>query len=100
MVCLDGSYEKVFEFIKILNKRNSDLDQKVVSIFTKATVSSLGYYQHKDSVFIPEIKEMFDEYEKEIEECGKQYQQIAKDFMNSYGLEEYLTNFTKKIDDC
>jgi len=91
------AYEKVFEFIQILNKRNSKLDQKVASIFTKATVSGLGYYQHKDSVFIPEIKEMFDEYEKEIEECSNQYQGIAKDFMNSYGLEDHLTKFTKNI---
>ena len=89
------AYEKVFELIEILKKRNSELDQQVASIFTKVTVSGLGYYQHKDSIFIPEIKEMCDEYEKEIEECSKQYQQIAKDFMNSYGLEDYLTKFTK-----
>jgi len=38
--------------------------------------------------------------EKEIEECGKQYQQIAKDFMNSYGLEDYLLISQKIIDDC
>ncbi|WP_232540803.1 hypothetical protein [Lysinibacillus fusiformis] len=91
------AYEKVFEFIEILKKRNSELDQQVASIFTKATVSGLGYYQHKDSIFIPEIKGMCDEYEKEIEECSKQYQQIAKDFMNSYGLEDYLTKFTQNI---
>ncbi|MCT6922797.1 hypothetical protein [Metasolibacillus sp.] len=91
------AYEKVFEFIEILKKRNSELDQQVASIFTKATVSGLGHYQHKDSVFIPEVKEMYDKYEKEIDECSKQYQQIAKDFLNSYGLEDYHTKFIKNI---
>lgn len=73
------------------------MDKKVASIFIKVTVAGVGYYQHQNSVFIPEINEMFEEYEKAIQECGKQYQQIAKDFMNSYGLEDYLTKFTKNL---
>lgn len=91
------AYERVPELIEILNKRNSSLDQRVSLIFMKATISGLGYYQNKDSVFIPEIKEMVDEYEKEIQECGEKYQKTAKDFMNSYGLEDYLTTITKNI---
>jgi hypothetical protein len=91
------AYEKINELVGILNKRSSALDQKVATIFIKATVAGVGYFQHKDSAFIPEIKELFDKYEEEIIECGKQYQQVAKDFMKSYGLENYGTKFSKNI---
>ncbi|MEX3625356.1 hypothetical protein [Viridibacillus arvi] len=91
------AYEKVNELIGILYKRSSELDRKVASIFIKATAAGLGYYQLKDSVFIPEIKEIFEEYEKEIQECGRLYQQVAKDFMESYGLEDYQTRIYKKF---
>lgn len=91
------AYEKINEFIRILNKRNSEMDQKVISIFINATISALGLYQHKDSLRIPEIKEMFEEYKSELYQCGEQYLQIAKSFMNSYGLEDHLTKFTKNI---
>lgn len=90
-------YEKLNEFIRILNKRNSEIDQKVASIFIKATIAGLGIYQHKDTLRIPEIKEMFLEYQTELHKCGEKYQQIAKSFMKSYGLEDYLTTFTKNI---
>lgn len=85
------AYEKMNEFIGILRKRNSEIDQKVVTIFMNAIIAGLGYYQHKDSAFIPEIKEMLIEYEKGLKKCGEQYQEIAKEFMNSYGLEDHLT---------
>lgn len=91
-------YEKVFDFIEILNKRNSELDKIVISIFQRATISGLGYYLHKDSALIPEIKEIVDEYEKDIEECKKQYSDIASAFMDSYGLKDYLTKFTENMD--
>ncbi|MFB5268181.1 hypothetical protein ACE41H_15545 [Paenibacillus enshidis] len=88
-------YDRVFEFVEVLKKRNSELDQKVASIFIKATVSGLGYYQTKEAAFIPEYGEMFDEYEKDIEECTKEYLEVAKDFMESYGLEGYGTKISK-----
>ncbi|WP_249937975.1 hypothetical protein [Niallia circulans] len=90
-------YEKLNEFIQILNKRNSEIDQKVASQFINATISGLGLYQHKDSLIFPEIKELFHEYETELHQCGEQYKQIAKSFMNSYGLEDYLTIFRKTL---
>lgn len=40
---------------------------------------------------------MVDEFEKEILLCSEQYQQIAKEFMNSYGLEDYLTKFNEGL---
>lgn len=86
-------YERVFEFVDVLRKRNSELDQKVVAIFIKATVSGFRYYQDKESdwlaAVIPEIGEMIGKYENDIEECAKEYRNIAKDFMVSYGLEDY-----------
>lgn len=90
-------YEKLNEFIQILNKRNSEIDQKVISIFTNATISALGLYQHKDSLRFPEIKEIFEEYKSNLQQCGEQYQQISESFMNSYGLEDYGTKFMKNI---
>jgi len=90
-------YENVFDFLEILNKRNSELDQKVASIFKKATIAGFAYYQNSSATFILEIKEICDEAENLLEECGKQYQVLAKDFMLSYGLEDYLTQFTKAI---
>ena len=91
------AYEKLNDFIEVLYKRNSELDRKVVSIFVKATAAGLGIYQHKDSVRFPEIKEMVEGYEKNIQECKEQYQQIAREFMESYGLEDHLTKFMKNI---
>lgn len=88
-------YGKVFDFIEILNKRNSELDQKVASIFKKATLAGYEYYRNKDLTFIPEIKEIFDEAENTIEECDKNYKEVAKDFMCSYGLEDYITKFER-----
>lgn len=92
------AYDKMFEFLEILHKRNSELDQKVAAIFVKAAVSGLGYYQHQNSTFIPEIQELYNEYEKAIEECNNQYQQVAKDFMNSYDLEDHCTKFIIQFD--
>ncbi|MCM3360909.1 hypothetical protein [Niallia sp. MER TA 168] len=96
--CLSNrGYEKLNEFIRILNKRNSEIDHKVASLFIKTTIAGVGLCQHKDSLIFPEIKELFDEYETELHQCGEQYKQIAKSFMNSYGLEDYLTIFTKTL---
>lgn len=92
------AYDKMFEFLKLLHKRSSELDQKVAAIFIKATVSGLGYYQHQSFTFIPEIKELYNEYEEAIEECHNQYKEVAKDFMNSYGLEDYHTKFMSRFD--
>lgn len=89
--------EKIFDFIEILNKRNSELDQKVTSIFKRATIAGFDYYKNNHSKFIPEIKEICDEAENLIEKCGKQYQQVASDFMSSYGLEDYISKFTKDM---
>lgn len=86
-------YERVFDYISILNKRNSDLDQNVASIFKKATIAGIGYFQHRDSIFIPEIKVICDEYEQDLRDCSEQYRVVAKQFMNSYGLVDHLTNF-------
>ncbi|WP_139994820.1 hypothetical protein [Kurthia sp. Dielmo] len=90
-------YEKLNELIQILNKRNSELDQKVISIFTNATISALGYYQFNDSLRFPEIKETLEQHKSNFQQCGEQYQQIAESFMNSYGLVDYGTKFMKKI---
>lgn len=90
-------YEKVFDFIEILNKRNSELDQKVASIFKKATIAGFNYYQNNSSTFIPEIEEFCEEAKNLINECGEQYKEVAKDFMFSYGLEDYLTKFIKAM---
>ncbi|WP_235617136.1 hypothetical protein [Lysinibacillus mangiferihumi] len=69
----------------------------MAAIFVKAKISGLGYYQHQNSTFIPEIKELYNEYEKAIEERNNQYQQATKDFMNSYGLEDHRTKITNDI---
>ncbi|WP_236686949.1 hypothetical protein [Ornithinibacillus contaminans] len=90
-------YKQIFDFVEILSKRNSAIDQKVIAIFKKATISGMEYLQHKDSTFIPEIKEIADESLIDIESCGKQYKEVATEFMNSYGMEDYLTKFTNNI---
>lgn len=92
------AYDKMFEFLELLHKRNSELDQTVAAIFIKVTVSGLGYYQHQHSTFIPEIKEIYNEYNEAIEECNNQYKQVAKEFMNSYGLEDWGTKFRDQFD--
>lgn len=92
------AYDKMLDFLELLHKRNSELDQTVAAIFIKATVSGLGYYQHQHSTFIPEIKKIYNEYNEAIEECNNQYKQIAKEFMNSYGLEDYITKFMTQFD--
>ncbi|AJK88515.1 MULTISPECIES: hypothetical protein [Lysinibacillus] len=92
------AYDKMFEFLKLLHKRNSELDQKVAAIFIKVIVSGLGYYQHQSFTFIPEFKELYNKYEEAIEECHNQYKEVAKDFMNSYGLEDYHTKFMSRFD--
>lgn len=92
------AYDKMFEFLGLLHKRNSELDQTVAAIFIKVTLSGLGYYQHQHSIFIPEIKEIYNEYKEAIEEYSNQYKQVAKDFMNSYGLEDWGTKFRDQFD--
>lgn len=90
-------YRDVFEYIELLNKRNTDIDQKVAFIFKRATIAGMEYYQYSSSTFIPELKEICDNAEMVISECESQYQEIAKIFMNSYGLEDYLTKFGNSI---
>lgn len=90
-------YEKLNEFIRILNKRNYEIDRKVAAIFVRATTAGLSMYHalHENTFWIPEIEEMFHKYETELYQCGEQYQQIAENFMRSYGLESYLTTFKR-----
>lgn len=92
-------YRDVFTYLAILRKRNSELDQKVASIFENATVAGLEYLQYKDSTFIPEFKENYDSAEKTLEKCGEQYKEAANMFMSSYGLEDYLTRFSRGYDE-
>lgn len=93
----NGGYVRVFEFIDIIRKRNSDLDQRVANIFITATISALRSLQHKDASYIPEIRDIINESEKQIEEVNLQYSQLANEFMESYGLEDYLTYFGEKF---
>ena len=86
-------YENIFDYISILNKRNSLLDQQVATIFKKATLAGLVFHQYNNSRFIPEFEEITSDAEKKLEECGKQYGKIAEEFMRSYGLEDYLSKF-------
>lgn len=90
-------YQHVFDYIEILQKRNSELDQKVSRIFKKATIAALQYHQYKEATFIPEIEEIYEEAENVIEECSKLYHQVAKEFMSSYGMEDYSSSFSRRI---
>ena len=80
-------YVDVFDYLEILKKRNDAIDDKVATLFQKATISGLKYHQYKGATFIPEFKRICDDAEKTIKECEKQYQEIADDFVKSYGLQ-------------
>ena len=90
------AYKELFEYTEVLRKRNSSLDQKVIELFQKATIAALIFHQNKDAKFFPEIKEICDVAEEEIEKYSKEYQLLAEEFMNSYCLEDYGTSFYKR----
>lgn len=82
------------EFMNILLRRNSEIDQKVISIFQKTINAALDYFQHINH-YIPEFKEISEIAELVIDQCGEEYLSIANEFMASYGLEDYHTKFVK-----
>ena len=90
-------FDELDEFTRILYKRNETIDQKVASLFIRATTARLGYLQLEPVKFIPDVAEKLKEYENQIKSCNEEYQEIAKNFMESYGLKDYGTKFSENL---
>lgn len=90
-------YERIFEFIELLQRRNSDIDKKVIVIFQKVTIAGLKLFQHEHAIFIPEVLEIVTESYDILKECTDEYFELVKEFMESYDLEDYLTTFSKNL---
>lgn len=94
---LDGwyanhGYREIFEFVTILEKRNNELDQKVARIFKAALIANIEYDRHYSAKGrIPEIDKIIDQAKNDIDNLTKEYNKIATQFMESYGLESYYT---------
>ena len=91
-------FDRLESFIELLYKRGSELDKQVAAIFIRATSAALGALQNKEvSLFMPEIQELYEKYNKQLEACNEEYKKLSKPFMASYGMDDYITTFMKQI---
>lgn|SRR5699024_3248703 len=93
----NGCYKYIFDYMDVLENRNSDLDTKVISIFQEVTIIGMELFKYQNMTDIVDVKFFYQQLEIKLKEYEKAYAKIAQLFMNSYDMEDYDSKFNKAL---
>jgi len=93
----NGCYKYIFDYMDVLENRNSDLDTKVISIFQEVTIIGMELFKYQNITDIVDVKFFYQQLEIKLKEYEKAYAKIAQLFMNSYDMEDYDSKFNKAL---